>query len=287
MLLIGSRAIRVHLPSFRLPRDWDLIGTEAEIARLERVLPRSTHLASRPDKAFFHFDGAMVEVANASVDAYWTKVLAVFADEPTIDDPVLGRLAIPPLGYLLATKQCSLIYRVLNWHKNLEDIYFIRDRIPTIPENVAALIPDLLAHTRGMYAAKHVHREGNAEPCHPAVPPPPDPAAHLGLHERVKLGASPLIHEPRAWEGFRDLRGEARRERMIDLFAEETMVMAADRSAAPEPAGKAPTEAQLARWALRTLITSTMPEGLRYFGLNHYREIMGRIPDGWLSQALG
>lgn len=287
MLLIGSRAIRHHLPSFRLPRDWDLIGTEAEIARLDGLLPRSTHHTSRPDKTFFFYGGAMVEVANASIDAYWIDLLAAFAKEPFIEDPVLGRLVIPPLGYLLLTKQCGLIYRVLHWHKNLEDIYFIRDRVPTIPEKVAALIPDLLAHTRRMYAAKHVHREGNAEPCHPAVPPPPDPDAHLALHERVKLGASPLIHEPRAWEGFPDLRGEARRERMIDLFAEETMVMAAERSAVPVPAGKAPTEAQLARWALRTLITSTMPEGLRYFGLNHYREIMGRIPAGWMSGVRG
>jgi hypothetical protein len=284
MLLIGSRAILHHLPDFRPPVDWDLVGTEAEIARLHRVLLRSSKHAQQPDKAVFHHQGAMVEVINASRVPYWAKVEATFADGPVIDDPVLGPMRVPPVGFLLLTKQCGLIYRIYHWHKNLTDLYFMRDRVPSIPPEAAALLPDAVADSRRMFAERHVAREGDREPCHPALRGPLDPALHRALHARLRLGKVPAVDEPRAWEGMPELRGDARRQRMIDLFAEEAMVMGAELSLRPEGLGAA-SEAQLARWALRTLITCTMPEGLRYFGVNYYREIRDRMEPGWLGRA--
>lgn len=286
MLLIGSRAILHHLPDFRPPRDWDLVGTEEDIARLDRLLPRSTRHTSRPEKTIFYYGGAMVEVINASVVPYWAKVAETFADEPFIDEPLLGRLYIPPAGFLLLTKQCGLIYRIFHWHKNLEDLYFMRDRIPTIPARVAVLLPDALADSRRMFADKHAAREGDREPCHPALRGPADPALHQALHDRLKLGAVAAVDEPRAWEGFPERAGDARRQRLMDLFAEETMVLGAEQSLRLA-SGTAHAEAQLARWAIRNLITGTMPEGLRYFGVNYYREIMDRISPGWLARAAG
>lgn len=291
MLLIGSRAIVRHLPDFRPPRDWDLIGTDADIARLDRVLVRSSKHPSRPEKAYYDHAGVLVEVANASVVPYWAKVLATFADEPAIDDPVLGRLTIAPIGFLLLTKQCGLIYRIAHWHKNLEDLYWLRDRVQTIPPHAAALLPDAIADSRRMFAEGHARHEGYARPCHPALRGPADPELHRALHDRLALRSAPAASEPRAWEGFPERRPEERRERMIDLFAEETMVLGATRSRAPVPDAEPdaepmpPGEAQLARWALRNLITSALPEGLRYFGVNHYREIMERVPRGWLSRS--
>jgi len=93
------------------------------------------------------------------------------------------------------------------------------------------------------------------------------------------------VDDPRAWEGFPERAGARRRERMIDLFVEETLVLAAERSLLPSPDGATHPEAELTRWALRTLITSTMPEGLRYFGVNYYREIMDRVPRGFLAKV--
>lgn len=283
MLLIGSRAIRHHLPDFRPPVDWDLVGTEAEIARLDRILLRIAE-RSRPEKVTFHHQGAIVEVINASVVPYWAKVEAAFAGAPVIDDPALGPLRIPPVGFLLLTKQCGLIYRIYHWHKNLADLYFMRDRVPSIPPEVAALLPDAVADSRRMFAERHVVREGDREPCHPALRGPSDPELHRALHARLRLGHVPAVDEPRAWEGFPERAGDARRQRMIDLFAEEAMVLGAELSRRPEGSGAA-SEDQLARWALRTLITCTMPEGLRYFGVNYYREIRERIAPGWLLRA--
>lgn len=283
MLLIGSRAILYHMPDFRPPRDWDLVGTDEEIERLDRVLPRIDKMPRRREKAYFRHRDVMVEVANASATPYWGKVVATFADGPSIVEPVLGELRIPPVEYLMLTKHCGLIYHVLHWHKNLEDLYFLRDRIQTIPERVAALLPDTLADSRRMFAERHAKSDLAAQPCHPAATRGPlDPVLHRELHERLKVGAAPAVSEPRAWEGFPERTGEARRARMIDLFAEETAVMAAEHALRLTP-DRARPEAELIRWAVRMLIVSSMPDSLRYFGVNYYREIVERVPRGWLA----
>lgn len=283
MLLIGSRAIRHHFPEFRPPRDWDLVGTDEDIERLDRALPRSTRHTQRREKAHYVYGGALVEVVNASAVPYWATVSATFADAPAIEDPVLGVLRIPHPGFLLLTKHCGLIYRIVHWHKNLEDLYFLRDRIPSIPEHVAALLPHALGDSRRMFADNHDRGTSDVEPCHPALPRPRDPRLHGELHDRVKLGAVAAVGEPRAWEGFPERPAAERRERMIDLLAEEVMVLAAERHLSqPAVGGELPPEAQLTRWALRSLITGSLPEGLRYFGVNYYREIADRIPRGWL-----
>ncbi|WP_437507776.1 DUF7277 domain-containing protein [Sorangium sp. So ce1099] len=284
MLLIGSRAIAYHFPEFRKPRDWDLIGDDEDIARLDRALPRSERHAQRRDKVHYRLDGVSVEVANASVIPYWAMVSAAFANAPTIEAPVLGPLRIPPPGFLLLTKQCGLIYRVVHWHKNLEDLYFLRDRVPSIPEHVAALLPHTLDDSRRMFAEGHRLGARDAEPCHPAAPGPRDPRLHRELHDRLRLGDIAASLEPRAWDGFPERPAPSRRERMIDLFAEEGMVIAAERRLlSPAIEGELHPEAELTRWALRALITSSMPENLRYFGVNYYREIAARIPRGWMS----
>ena len=63
------------------------------------------------------------------------------------------------------------------------------------------------------------------------------------------------------------------------------MVLAAEQSILPSIDGKSHPAAELTRWAVRGLITSTMPEGLRYFGVNYYREIMERVPQGFLAKV--
>ena len=286
MLLIGSRAIRHHFPEFREPRDWDLIGTAEDIARLDQALPRVTHADLAPEKACYSYRGVLVEVINVALVPYWASVHAAFANEPTIEEPVLGALRIPPPGFLLLTKQCGLIFHLVHWHKNLEDLYFLRDRIPSIPPHVAAFLPHALSDSRRIFADGHLKDAGGSEPCHPGSRGPLDPDLHRELHGRLKLGEIAAIEEPRAWEGFPERTGPERRERMIDLFAEETMVMGGERSLLPLPEDeKSHPEGELTRWALRTLITCTMPEGVRYFGVNYYREIMERVPRGWLMRV--
>jgi len=282
MLVIGSRAICYHFPDFRPPRDWDLVGTDEEIARLDRLLPRAWRPRS-VHKAHFRLGQVLVEVANASTDEYWGKVLCQFQDEPTIEEPTLGTMHVAPAPYLLLTKHCGLIYRIAHWHKNLEDLYYLRERIPTIPDSIAALLPDALADSRRMFEKPHITHATEPWACHPALLPLAEPDLHTRLHDLLKLGSAPVRDQPTAWDGFPRMPTLERRRLMRLLFAEEAMVLAAEQILRPNLAVPSEDEAELTRWALRSLITSGLPETWRYFGVNHYREIRNLVPAGWTS----
>ena len=282
MLLIGSRAIRHHLPDFRRPRDWDLVGTQADIDELATSLPRERD-PSPSGKAFFRLGSNVVEVGNGTRSSYWGMVLDQFRQGPIVHQPELGELVVAPLGYLLLTKQCGLVYRIGHWHKNLEDLCFMKDRIASIPREIAALVPHCLEDSRRMFAAAHERSDDPPLYCHPAVDPPLEPELHHELHRRLALGECPAVSSPIAWHGYPDVPPAARRQRMVDLFAEETMVVAALRRLTPigKVAPDAGDPSRCLRWALRTMITGKLPVDWRYFGVNHYQEICQRVPPDW------
>lgn len=282
MLLIGSRAVRHYFPEFREPLDWDLVGTTDEIAALDRVLPRHDD-ATRADKAHFRYGSAIVEVANASLIPYWGLVLEKFAHAPTLKEPTLGELRVAPAAYLMLTKHCGLIYPVLHWHKNLEDLYFLRERITHVPEDIAALIPETLADSKRMFIGMHERRSVDVVPCHPDLGPVGQ--EHQELHAALAMGASPMAAEPGAWDGFPEGDGRARLDRLRRLMAEEAVVVAAEQYLRPRFGFESDDENELVRWALRMLCIGRLPERFRYFLVNHYREVRDSIPRGWLGRV--
>jgi hypothetical protein len=285
MLLIGSRAIRVHFPEFREPRDWDLVGTQAEIDALAQRLRRAG--PQRPEKAHFQLGKRLVEVANASVVPYWEKVLLAFEHEREIQHDELGPLRVAPPGYLLLTKHCGLIYRVVHWHKNLEDLYFLRDRVPAMSAPIADLVHDAMADSARMFAANHDRVRHLPQTCHPAATALPNQLLHEELHQRLALGDVPRVTCPDAWQGFASHPVAERKQQMLQLLAEEAMVIAAQAWMQPgsHASGPARNPEQWIRWALRTLCIGELPDGLRYFVVNYYREIRGLIPTDWVHRV--
>ena len=286
MLLIGSRAIVHYFPEFRAPRDWDLYGTAEEIESLAQRLPPMKDKSPGPHKSIFDYDGSMVEVVNIEYSPEWTKIYEAFRNEPSFEEPVLGRLTIAPAAFLMLTKQCGLIYGILHWHKNLEDLYFLRDRIPVVPDIVTQVMPYSLADSRKMFAHSYVQAVWEPQPCHSSDPehsPLPHSEIHARLHDVLGHGRAPLVLEPGAWQAYPDVEPELRREKMIRLFAEETQVIAAEQLLMRGFGLQSDDERMATRWALRMLITGRLPESWRYFGVNHYREIMAAIPRGWTS----
>jgi hypothetical protein len=280
MILIGSRAIRYHFPEFREPLDWDLVGTDEEIAALDGVLPRAGE--QRPEKAHFRYGQVMVEVASATALPYWELVTRAFANEPIIHEPTLGALRVAPAAYLLLTKHCGLIYPVVHWHKNLEDLYFMRERVTHIPDDIAALLPETLSDSHRMFHEVHQRRIVEVNTCHPTH-------AHVGphharLHAALALGPTAAVSTPGAWEGFPALEGADKKRQLRVLLAEEAMVVAAERQLRPELA-LSEDDAALARWALRMLAIGNLPESFRYFLVNHYREIRDLIPADFLTRV--
>jgi hypothetical protein len=305
MLLIGSRAIRHYFPEFRAPRDWDLVATAEEIEHLAERLPKQG--PQRPEKAHFRYEDRMVEVANSSLSPYWAKVTERFAGGPQLHDPVLGSLIVPPPDYLLLTKHCGLVYRVVHWHKNLEDLYFLRERIPTMDPAVVDLVADTVNDSAGMFAESHAralshaHAKRQTLTCYgdrdatspEAAQDAQDPlhdshdGLHTQLHACLKLGAQPMRDLPKAWQGFPEVPAAQRVQHMQRLFAEEAMVIAArammDVRAPTKDTEKA--RSQRLRWALRSLCTGELPVGLRYFIVNYYREIRALVPDDWYDRV--
>src|SRR4051812_7903268 len=153
MLVYGSRALRYHFPQFREPKDWDLIGTRADVERLDRVLPRRGHQASY--KVHFEYDSVMVEVDIAEELPFWARAMDVFRDAPILDEPVLGLLGVPPPALVLFTKQCGLIYGVLHWHKNLEDLYQLQEWITEVPPEVREFLRPIQEHSRSLHGEAH------------------------------------------------------------------------------------------------------------------------------------
>lgn len=281
MLLIGSRAIRYFFPDFREPLDWDLVGTAEEIAELDRKLPREEKQPRR-EKALYRYGDSMVEVANASVVPYWARMREYFADEPTMVEPVLGTLHVAPAGYLLLTKHCGLIYPVVHWHKNLEDLYFLRERIPHLPDRIAALIPETIDDSRRLFIGLHEKRNAEVMPCHPDMPRVSD--LHRELHARLLPDAEPGVAE-RAWQGFPEADGKTRLAKLRRFMADEALIIAAEQYFYPRLGFESDDEEELVRWALRMLCTSRLPQDFRYFLVNHYREVRDLVPKGWLARA--
>lgn len=281
MLLFGSRALSYSVPEFRKPLDWDIVGTEEDLARLSEILPRYQGKKPTPHKTVFLYENCPLELVVCHPGDYWWKVREAFANEATVEVPLLGRLTLAPASFCLITKQVSLIYRIHHWHKNIEDIYFLRNYIQTIPPHVESLLVATQAHSRNYFAEFHKKFPVVPVACHPTLPTQPSPDLHYMLHERLRLGARPVVTEAEAWRAFPSLQGAERIERMHSLLAEEAMVFAAHCRFDERGLPTARSDAELKRYALREIAMSHLPEDWRYFCVNHYREIADLIPENW------
>lgn len=282
MLVYGSRALRYHFPQFREPKDWDLVGTRADLERLDQVLPRRGNQSSF--KVHFDYHGVTVEVDIAEELPFWARALHLFRDAPILEDPVLGPLRVPPPALVLFTKQCGLIFGVVHWHKNLEDLYQLQEWITEVPPEARELLRSMQDHSRSLHGETHARvTQSQADACHPKMPTQPEAKLHRRLHEHLKLGASPAVDRDGAWQAFPHLQGDEKLHAMRLLFAEEAMVLAATLHL-QSPRQTTHPPAQLKRGALRRLIQSALPEAWRYFGINNYREIAALIPETWVER---
>jgi hypothetical protein len=226
----------------------------------------------------------MVEVDIAEELPFWARALEVFRDAPILEEPVLGPLRVPPPALVLFTKQCGLIYGVLHWHKNLEDLYQLQQWVREVPPEVQEFLRPIQEHSRELNGEAHARTtHSRPDACHPKMPTQPEPGLHRRLHEHLKLGAEPLVDRDGAWQAFPQLEGKEKLLNMRLLFAEEAMVLAATLHL-QSPRQEMHPPAELKRAALRRLIQSALPEAWRYFGVNNYREISDLIPETWAGR---
>jgi hypothetical protein len=226
----------------------------------------------------------LVEVDIAEERPFWLRAMHSFRDAPILNDSVLGPLRVPPPAFMLFTKQCGLIYGVLHWHKNLEDLYRLQDWITEVPDEVRELLRPLQEISRDRYGEAHARAtRTRADACHPKMPTQPEAEEHRRLHEHMMLGVAPMVDIDGAWQAFPHLAGDEKLHGMRLLFAEEAMVLAGTLHL-QSPRQLTHPPAQLKRAALRRLIQSALPEAWRYFGINNYREISALIPETWVER---
>src|SRR5262245_10757576 len=201
MLVYGSRALRYHFPQFRQPKDWDLVGTRAEVERLDQLLPRRGEQSQF--KVHYDYHSVLVEVDIVEESPFWPRAMHVFRDAPVLEDPVLGPLRVPHPALVLFTKQVGLIFGVLHWHRNLADLYQLQAWITEGDPEVRAFLRPVHERSSGRRAEGHARLPRlRPDACHPKLPTQPEPELHRRLHERMKLGSKPMVDIEHAWQAF-------------------------------------------------------------------------------------
>ncbi len=129
MIVIGSRAAKYHIPDFREPKDWDLLGTWNEIKCFLSVNKgRLTGIKIKDDLHKLHcrLDGIQVEVEMAEHGTSAAD-LSIYADK-------VGRLSVgnygvrvPSLAVLTAIKRSHLEYPI-RWQKSIVDYHQLKSR---------------------------------------------------------------------------------------------------------------------------------------------------------------
>ena len=277
MLLIGSRAAKIHFPEHRDAHDWDVVVTDEEYATLRSrfgppLFEPTEHVS------MFRYQGGQYEIKTTSRVPLWAAILNRAADpsegELVRDIPVLGtcRIASPPL--LLILKQCFVAYPIGQWRKSLLDYHFLRARIASVPPYMCDIsrlgLEDAASRFGHLFEPEGNHTTTCSNPKRQLA----DPDRHQRLHDRFRQGAAPLVSTPDAWEGFPSRPVADRRALMVDLLVEEALVAAEEyRLDAERPVQNRP----LCNWILRGLVTRYLPLGWRYFAADEYPEIQRRV----------
>lgn len=277
MLLIGSRAARLHFSDFREAKDWDVVVDEREYDELCSRLGQP-HGEPKGETCMFRHQGTLYEIKRARHRPLWSAVLD-HEPEPSegefeADLPLLGRcrIASPPL--LLILKQCFVAYPIHHWRKSLLDYHFLKQRIRSVPPKVLELSRIALEEAHDRFGQYFEPRENTTLTCAHATRQVKDVARHRSLHQQLCSGARPLVEKPDAWQGFTDEPIEFRRARMIELLVEEALVVARERQ---QDSGEDVPPRMLCHWTLRMLITQHLPIAWRYFAADHFPQIQAGL----------
>lgn len=273
MLLIGSRATRVHFPAFRTPKDWDVIATPEEAEALRAKLPK-TRPAGRPNKICFSHRGTLLEVEIAFPGSTAEALLAERSG--TSEIPEVGPTDVATPEALLLVKQSHVPFAI-HWKKTVADIQFLRRRIGDVSPRLAPLLETRMVETAA-FLSPHQRRipRGSSDACGHRGPIP----LHARVHDAVKLGVRSARYEPSSFESMS-------REARITLLAEETMTLAVERMLG---AGTRNTSRKDEQWyveaAYEQMVTSALPAEVRLSAVVHMDRVLSRIPDGFSIRAL-
>lgn len=274
MIVLGSRAARHHLPTFRDPADWDLVVTSDEIRRigLEFDGTISEFVPASPYKYRLKLhDEPLIEVEVAEEGS---NVLLVAAARgwPSIETPI-GRAFVPPLDTLWRIKKAH-VYWPVHWEKNIADLHVLGAACGFRPDAAAEAFYRLrLAECEAKYGARRQARLSMSNDAffaksQKAVGRVVD---HDQIHEVVAYGERPLFetmkHDPSLATLARDLFEAADRQTQLRLVREEAMAIAIERYIVP---GTVTDGAQAYAKALKRICTTLTSGWFREFAIMNW-----------------
>lgn len=132
MILVGSRAIRLHCSEFRNPVDWDFVASRDEALQLFRQ-HRSSIAGFVPNKIGTKYQCRLTDGTRVELELQEEVPSAqVLASLPMDEVPVelLGSMVVrlPSLSTLLLLKKSHLIIPA-HWWKNIADYHWLKGRV--------------------------------------------------------------------------------------------------------------------------------------------------------------
>jgi len=275
MLLVGSRAAKLHFASFRAPRDWDVFATREELARV-----RSLGLTELPSawakKARFEYQGTILEVGIADEG---TTNRALFAEtRGTKALPIVGEVDVASPEALLFLKRSHLPF-MIHWAKSLDDVRFLR-RYAALGERWMPLLERRFVETKEQLLPEQcTFPKRRGQVCAPA---PEGAYLHTQLHELVKRGRRPARAALASHGGAIDSFALLPRADKLAVLAEEAMAIALERFFLGAPPGaRPPAEHAALLAAYQQMVLFVLSLELRDFAVEAIDEAIAMAPKGF------
>ncbi len=288
MLLIGSRAARFHLPSFRDPLDWDFIAREQEISRFFEH-PDLRLIKDHGGKKFdFAYGRTYVEVEIAFPGGSAESLLEESDGE--IETP-FGRVDVASLDALLLLKRSHVGFRHM-WGKHFGDYKNLQQAAGCVPRRLEPILELRVRETKERL--KFMDRDfsvSNDEFFGRSANRVLRVVDHDLIHESVKFGDVPIFKLLKddqsvasvSYSKFCDLPFAQK----VRNMQEECMVLTVERHAIPARlAGKSFHERMAAEQILKGMCFNYLPFDFRHFCIDYFFEILDRLPRGFARRAV-
>jgi len=290
MLLIGSRASRVHFPDSREPRgDVDLIATPAEADALASVPGCREDAGPHEGKRDFVIDGIHVEVEVALPGSTAEELLPHSSASAVV--PPVGFVDVASPDVLFLLKRSHVAFR-LHWTKSFRDHKFLQSKGCHVPSYLSGVLSRRIEETkrrlrfsdRDFDVTNGEFFERSAGAVRRFMP-------HDEIHEAVKFGPVPMFKVIKEEQGMAQISwplfDALSFQEKIWNMQEECMVLTCERHVFPAVVDGGPySERKAAKDVLRGMCCNYLPFDFRFFAIDFFDDIYDSLPWGFSDGAV-
>lgn len=284
MLLIGSRAARIHFPDFRKPRDYDFIATNQEVDQfLSKFSWVDTSSHEKKRRAKVTHLGYKLNFEFELAERYPSSNVIYNNDQSvSFEDKQLGatyHVATPKTLYLL--KKSHIIFNI-HWDKNIRDYLFLKDKVKTyaFPDWWNEALRLRFDEIKTRVNRKQINFDlDNSEFFKKSEKFVNRVVEHDSIHYATCFYDKPLFMSAKDDLSRAALSKEKVRQmshyHRIKMIQEETIVLALERYIIPCMLAKEPYNiAEAYQKTAAKMVYNYLPMWLRYFAADNFLEIL-------------